>query len=101
MQVYEWLNEAVGDFDYFVALSEAEVEDYGIEKSVFFPNEKETKYFYFVNTKEKTLTPMPMLSLAFGGQYNGYPPYSEEIKNKVIDIRGLRLKQFISINKKV
>lgn len=93
MQVYEWLNEIVGDFDYFVVLSETEVEDYGLEKSVTFINEEEKRYFYFVNTREKTVTPMPMLSLAFGGQYNAYLPYKESTIT-TININELKQKPY-------
>lgn len=89
MQIYKWLNDAVGDYDLFVVLNEQEVEKNGLEKSVCFPAEEEAQYFYFVNTEKKTITPMPMLSLAFGGQYNAFPPYSEEKIELNFDIGAL------------
>lgn len=91
MQVYKWLNEAVGDFDFFVVLSEAEVNDYKLARSVSFINDGEKQYFYFVNTREITITPMPLLSLAFGGQHNGYLPF-QETDITTVDINGFKQK---------
>ena len=35
-------------------------------------------YYYLVNDEKRVITPLKMPSLAFGGQWNGYPPYGEE-----------------------
>lgn len=39
--------------------------------------------FIFANTVKKTITPLNMLSLAFGGQYSGYPPYGDKAEVEV------------------
>ncbi len=93
MRFLKWTNKYVGDYDVFAVLDEAEkncivshFDDHNAE-SVSMSN----KYYYFINTKNKTITPMPMLSLAFSGQYNGYPPYGEELENYKLDISDFKL----------
>jgi len=83
MQFFKWNNGSVGDYDIFAIMCENEknaiVTHYNTKKaeSISFP--EGDKYFYFINTKRKTITPMPLLSLAFGGQYNDCLPYDYEI----------------------
>ena len=94
MEIYEWLNKSIGDFDLFIILSDKEVKDNGLEKSVSFSIDGEKKYFYFVNVKEGIITPMPMLSLAFGSQYNDSPPYTTNTVKSSIDLQTLTLKYY-------
>ena len=101
MRFFEWHNEIVGDFDVFLVLEEPEMielskvfQDKDIKSSTF-PEEK--KYYYFLNTKKKTITPMPKLSLAFGGMYNGYPPYGDELQID-IDFSNYTLVYYKDIN---
>ena len=35
-------------------------------------------HYYLVNDKKRVLNPLKMPSLAFGGMWNGYPPYGDE-----------------------
>lgn len=101
MTYFEWHNEIVGDFDVFLVLDGVEVLELSKKfqgkdiKSANFP--EENKYYYFLNTKKKTITPMPNLSLAFGGMYNGYPPYGEELKID-IDFSNYTLVYYKGIN---
>lgn len=90
MQFFEWNNKGVGDFDIFVMMCEDEknaiVAHYNTAKAEGVSFFDEEKYFYFINTKKRTITPMPMLSLAFGGQYNDSLPYGSQIKDFKLDI---------------
>lgn len=101
MGFFEWHNEIVGDFDVFLVLEEPEMIELskmfqGKEiKSATFP--EENKYYYFLNTNKKTITPMPYLSLAFGGMYNGYPPYGKELQID-IDFSNYTLVYYKGIN---
>ena len=83
MQFWEWKNKRIGDFNIFAVLNENEKNEllahYGtpLAESISLSE----KYYYFINSKRKIITPMPELYFAFGGQYNGYPPYGNEITN--------------------
>ena len=35
-------------------------------------------YYYLICDEKRILTPLKMGALAFGGQWNGYPPYGKE-----------------------
>lgn len=76
MRFYEWPNSAVGSYDIFAAMDESEAKNV---LSIFGDGAKTCslhgQYYYFLNTKKKAIAPLPFLALAFGGQYNGYPPY--------------------------
>ena len=85
MRFFEWNNQYVGDYDIFMLATKEEmlriVGYFGTQQAqscTFDPQADDAEYYYFINSKEKSLTPMPRLSLAFGGMYNGYPPYGDE-----------------------
>ena len=90
MKFYEWNNKMIGNFDIFAEMNEIEkdiiVSHYNTlsAESVSIP--ETDKYYYFISSTGKIITPLPMLSLAFGGMYNGYPPYGEEITDFKFDI---------------
>ena len=88
MKFLEWHNECVGDYDVFMVATRDEAQwivqyfNTKLALSCTMPSATGVEqYFYFLNTKLKTITPMPILALAFGCQYNGYPPYGENIDN--------------------
>lgn len=88
MKFLEWNNKRVGNYDIFMITNKYEVQkivqyfDSILALScTYSSNLGEEEYYYFLNTELKTITPMPDLTLAFGGMYNGYPPYGEEIKD--------------------
>ena len=95
MKFLEWNNKYVGDFDIFAIMNEKEkniiMEHYHTTKAEGIGLSGEDRYFYFINSINKTLTPMPMLSLAFGGQYNDYIPYGNEIANFNFNINDYKL----------
>lgn len=87
MKFLEWKIESIGNYDTFMIANKNEAERFvhhfntALALSCSFPSASgEEEYYYFLNTIEKTITPMPFLALAFGGMYNGCPPYGEEIK---------------------
>lgn len=90
MRFFEWNNNVLVDCDIFAVFDKAEKDNMvsfyknTLAESVSFP--EEGSYYYFINSNNKTITPMPKLNFAFGGQYNGYPPYGEEIINFKFDI---------------
>lgn len=98
MQFLEWNNKNVGDYNVFMIITKAEAQkivdffDNELAWSCSFPqNLGDEEYYYFLNTELKTITPMPFLSFAFGGMYNGYPPYGEEIENFSFELDGYEL----------
>ena len=84
MKYYEWLNEQVGDYDVFIVADEKETEiitqHFGTKKAKGCKSNAADEWYYFVNTRNKTITPMPILALAFGGQYNGDFPFGKELQ---------------------
>lgn len=94
---YVWRNAAVGDFDVFAIVSPSEMQSlvsrFGeTAKSISQKDETgQVKYYYLLNTFKKTVTPLPMLSLAFGGQYNGTAPYGAELRDFTPDFRDYTL----------
>ncbi len=98
MLFLEWTNENIGKFDIFAILNTDEknqlVTYYKTKSAESAVLIEENKYFYFINSKKKTITPMPMLSLAFGGQYNGEPPYGEEVIDFEFDYKDYKLVLF-------
>ena len=85
MQIVEWNNKRVTEADLFIKLNKGEME--GLKS--LFPEimssgeQLDDSGFVFVNTEKKTITPLNMLNLAFGGQYNGYLPYGDEVEVEV------------------
>ena len=85
MQIFEWKNKRVTESDLFIELEKHEIE----KLESLFPeirkarNEITDSGYVFVNRETKTITPLNMLSLAFGGQYNGYSPYGDEIEVEI------------------
>lgn len=95
MKVLSWNNQAVGDYDLFIILNGNEVsllqKQFEGQDVISIHTDEIDEYYYFVNSSKKRITPMPMLSLAFGGQYNGYPPYSDDAGVETIDFEGYQL----------
>lgn len=81
MELRQWTG--VGDYDYFLIISNDELKQLFDESdiinrtSVTFNN---LQFYYFINISRKVIAPLPELSLAFSGQYNGYPPYGKPLK---------------------
>lgn len=74
IEYYEWLNEAVGDFDLFAAMNQAAYDQVlGQFGNAAKTSYLDGKYFFFLNSKRKVITPMPFLALAFGGMYDELP----------------------------
>ncbi len=97
MKVYKWNNRAVGDFDLFVFLSKDEMKElvthYNTEsaKSATFDD---IVFYYLINSPNKTITPLPLLAFAFGGQYNDSLPFGDEIDGFILDLSKYKLKLF-------
>lgn len=93
---YVWRNAAVGDFDLFAELTAKDmqmiVKRFGeAARSVSkMKTNGQERYYYFVNTYRKTLTPLPTLRLAFGGQYDE-TPYGVEIRDFELDLQAYTL----------
>ncbi len=85
MRIFEWKNKHVTASDLFIEMEKHEMD----KLESLFPeirnagNELNDSGYVFVNREKKTITPLNMLSLAFGGQYNGYPPYGDEIELEI------------------
>ena len=87
MRLFQWLNPAVGKHDVFAVLNDAEAEAllarFGEKAKT---SQVRGNHYYFLNTKHKTITPMPFLALAFGGQYNDDPPIGAELPALRVDL---------------
>ena len=83
MKCFEWLNKQIGDYDIFFIADKEETETivhcFSTESARGCKSNISDEWYYFLNTKNKTIVPMPMLSLAFGGQYNDDSPYGKEL----------------------
>ena len=70
-----------GGYDRFVRVDEREmqsiVEHYGDPPAAAWGG-GDGYHYYLVCDEKRILTPLIMPSLAFGGQWNGCPPYGEE-----------------------
>ena len=70
-----------GGYDRFVRVDEREmqaiIDHYG-NPDVAAWGWGDGNHYYLVCDEKRILTPLKMPSLAFGGQWNGYPPYGEE-----------------------
>lgn len=93
MRLFQWLNPTVGKYDVFAVLSDAEA---GVLLARFGEKAKTSQvkgeHYYFLNTRRKTITPMPFLALAFGGQYNDDPPIGSVLPTLRIDLTEYRLR---------
>ena len=93
MRLFQWLNPAVGDFDVFAVLSDAEAEAllarFGEKAKT---SHRKDGHYFFLNTGRKTITPMPFLALAIGGQYNDDPPIGAELPALQVDLVEYRLR---------
>ena len=90
MKFFPWKNKKVTSADLFVAFDAAEMK----ELSARFPEVALScadfdGFYGFVDTKRKLFIPLRDINLAFGNQYNGYPPYGEEIKECDVDFKEL------------
>ncbi len=85
MLILEWTNKNVTEADLFIKLDKDEMD----KLESLFPEIRKAWHkvldsgYVFVNREKKTITPLNVLSLAFGGQYNGYPPYGDEIDTEI------------------
>lgn len=78
MKCYTW--NGVGGYDCFLCVNEAEmraIEDHYVTTDAVGKGWGDG-YYYLLCDEKRILTPLPFLSLAFGGQYNGDWPYGEE-----------------------
>lgn len=79
MQCVFW--HGPGDYDHFIRVDEEEmqaiVDHYSNPNAVAW-GWGHGDHYYLVNDEKRVITPLKMPSLAFGGQWNGYPPYGEE-----------------------
>ena len=70
-----------GGYDRFIRVDEKEmqaiVDHYGNPDAAAW-GWGDGNHFYLVNDEKRVLTPLKMPSLAFGGQWNGDPPYGDE-----------------------
>lgn len=93
---YVWRNAAVGDFDLFAELTAKDmqmvVNQFGEAARSVSKTETngQERYYCFVNTYRKTITPLPTLRLAFGGQYDE-TPYGVEIRDFALDLQAYTL----------
>lgn len=94
MRLYEWNNKIIGDYDLFAVLDKREVQSlvqlFHTNAAISSSLDGE-EFYYFLNSENQTITPMPMLSLAFGGQYNSNLPYGCEITDIELDISSFLL----------
>ena len=85
----------MGDYDVFAILDS---EEYGQVLSRFGSEAKTAsragEAFYLMNTARKTITPLPFLALAFGGQYNNEPPFGKELETVSVTWEDCRLEPF-------
>lgn len=101
MQIYRWKNKRVVDADLFIKFDEQEIRDL----NKIFPDASAfcaecDGYYGFVNMEKKTFTPLRTPSLAFGGGYNGYPPYGEELVGMEIVFSELKWKPYTDFEAK-
>lgn len=98
MLIVEWTNKNVTESDLFIKLDKDEMD----KLESLFPEIRKAWHkvldsaYVFVNREKKTITPLNDISLAFGGQYNGYPPYGNEIDAE-IDFTELTWVQYTEI----
>ncbi len=85
MLILEWTNKNVTEADLFIKLDKGEMD----KLESLFPEIRKGWHnvldsgYVFLNREKKTITPLNVLSLAFGGQYNGYPPYGGEVDTEI------------------
>ena len=84
-QFWEWKSTFFGIFDVLAAFNSKELE----RLSTLFGDDVrqaaswDDQVYFFLDTANKVISPMVRLSYAFGGQYNGYPPYGRQLKDFV------------------
>ncbi len=94
----EWIKRNYGlQFDYLAICSRKQVEKFiaqfgtqyaiagGCPGNWFWSPKDEKVYLYGINTHEKTIMPLPTVSLAIGNQYNGYLPVGKKTDHLEID----------------
>ena len=69
--------DGLGGYDYLLCVDEKEMQ--AIVEHFATPDaagrQWGDEFYYLLCDEKRILTPLPFLALAFGGQYNGYPPY--------------------------
>ncbi len=109
MKIVEW--NGAGDYDYFVECSEKEVIAVFKENAAQVLQKWETiihssalkdlkSYYFFINIERKTIALLPFLALAFGGMYDGYPPYGEVVffRNPIRKLSNYSFEEFKGLN---
>ena len=91
MRFFTWKNKRITDADLLVRIEDSEIE--GVD-AVFPEASKlcshgDNAYFAFIDTERKLFIPMRLLSYAFGGMYNGYLPYGDEVTDTDINLKDL------------
>lgn len=79
MEFYEWLNTSIGDYDVLVAANESDF----VRIQHLLPQPLTTAcmngvHYFFFNSKRVAISPITMLSIVFGGQYDD-PPFGKQI----------------------
>lgn len=99
MKYFEWLNKEVGNYDVFLIANKKETEDivrhFATEYARGCKSKVDDEWYYFLNTNDMTITPMPILSLAFGGQYNGDLPFGKELVQFNLRVEDYALQLFL------
>lgn len=88
MRFLEWNNTSFLQCNILAVLTSKELE----AVNILFPKDNlqsatldDEAFYLFIDTKAKRMAPMSKLSYAFGGGYNGYPPYGDELIGLKID----------------
>ena len=70
-----------GSYDRFIRVDEKEMQaimDHYDDPEAAAWGWGDGNHYYLVNDEKRVLTPLKKPSLAFGGMWNGYPPYGDE-----------------------
>jgi len=96
MKVYNWLNKAVGNYDLLLVCDETEnekIKAYFNLENIRIANMDDC-FYYFLEQDKMIITPMPFLSLAFGGQYNDDTPIGDEVKDFNFEVENYSYSEF-------
>ena len=98
MRYFEWLNKQVGDYDVFLMADKKEteniVEHFATENAKSCKSNIDNEWYYLLNVNNKTITPIPILSLVFGGQYNEDLPYGKELIKFNFEVKDYSLQPY-------
>ncbi len=97
MKTYIWNNDFFGNYDVFIVMNYEEVEElirYYKTDEIISTSFDGKEFYYLIDRINNIITPMMQISIAFGGQYNATPPYSEEINDFNFNVEDYTLKHF-------